>query len=160
MPKYTKRSVALITAGVVAVSGGAAWAAWSLTGVGESSAAAGQVVELDVTDASIVLDPTTFFPGSKHDVTFSVSNPNPFPVLITGFAIEQIASKNAAACASTNVVELAGATTTSTLTLPANSGPQTIKYEDAIGMIADAANGCQGVGFDFDVALDATSNAS
>ena len=82
MRKFTKRSAALVTAGVVAVSGGAAWAigGWSIDGEGKANGKASEVKPLTAT--------TTFtdklFPGAKSPLVTSMSNPNDFPVKLTG----------------------------------------------------------------------------
>jgi hypothetical protein len=164
MRKFTKRSVALISAGVVAVGGaGAAYAAWLLSGEGSAQASSAEAADLQV--ASVQVQPA-FFPGSTNDLSFTVTNPNPFPVLITGIT-PTIASTNTTACPNTNVIYNAGAqpSPSSVLALSAadanaTTDTATITYEDALSMIANAADGCQGVPFDIEITVNASSNAS
>ncbi|MEV4277305.1 hypothetical protein [Actinoplanes xinjiangensis] len=163
MPKYTKRSAAAVTAGVLAVTGGAAWAFWEVVGSGSSSAAAGDSAELVVDDANITLNPTAFFPGSAHNVSFTVSNPNKFPVLITGFDIENIVSSDPQGCPVADNIEVdddVQPTVPADLAFPAESSARWLTYNAAIKMVADPANECKNVTFSFDVTLDAKSNAS
>ncbi|WP_433792073.1 LEA type 2 family protein [Actinoplanes sp. CA-252034] len=162
MRKITKRSAAVITAAVVAVgAAGAAWAVWGVNGVGTASASAGNVLPLGVGTA-ITLNPPAFFPGSQHSVAFTVTNPNPFPVEIQGITITDIDS-GSAACADDNVLAVAGATPAAgaVLEIPANTTiPQSVTYNNAIRMIADAANGCKTVPFTFKVNVQAGSDAT
>jgi hypothetical protein len=165
MRKITKRSAAIITAAVVAVGGaGAAWAVWGVSGVGNATASAGSVEPLGVGEV-ITLNPTAFFPGSQHSVTFTVTNPNPFPVEITGISISDIDSGAAdeTNCPDNSVVGLTGATPAdeAALEIPANTTtPQTVTYNNAIRMIAAAANGCKTVPFTFKVNVQAGSAAT
>ena len=162
MRKFTKRSATVASAAVVAVgAAGAAWAFWGVTGTGSSSASAGEVKPLVVANDSIVLSPTGYFPGSKHSVTFTVKNPNPFPVLITSAVPANIVSSNPGACPSNSVVALPAQPTDSTaLALPANSTAVQLTYNDAIKMIANPNEGCRTATFSFDIAVTAQSNAS
>ncbi|MFC4067556.1 hypothetical protein [Actinoplanes subglobosus] len=159
MRKFTKRSAALVTAGVIVATGGAAWAVWGVTGTG-SVAASGATISPLVVGQTITLTPTAFFPGSKHNIAFTVSNPNPFPVDISGISLT-ITSNDTNACASNNVVQVPGAepSATSDISLDANSGTHTITYVQAVRMIANAAPGCAGNGFQIGVQVAANSAA-
>lgn len=164
MRKFTKRSVAIATAAVVAVGGaGAAYAAWLLSGDGTTTATAGTADSLQVTNVSVA---PAFGPGSKNNLTFTVTNPNSFPVLITGINIPTITNKvDDKVCEDDNVVFNTGAqpTDTSVLALaPTGAGGSstTITYKDALSMVADAQDGCQGLAFDLGIKVDARSNAA
>jgi hypothetical protein len=162
MRKITKRSAAVIAASALAVGGaGAAWAAWNLTGAGNTTAKAATAQNLTIDSVQVV----GLSPGNKSDLKFTAKNPNAFPVQITGITITGIHSGTLATCADSNVVA-------QTFTLPAPAaltvdpaagavpGSKDITVPDAIKMIADASDGCQGAVFTVDLALDAISAAA
>ncbi|MEV0897704.1 hypothetical protein [Actinoplanes sp. NPDC049802] len=163
MPKYTKRSVALVTAGVVAVSGGAAWAAWSILGGGSATATAGSAADLEVTGASI----TALVPGGTSDITLTVANPNTFPVKVTSLNFVGITT-NKAGCDATANVQFANESLptepATALDVPAKSGSvngsKTITITGALSMIADADDDCQGAAFAIDTDVNGISNAA
>ncbi|MFC7527845.1 hypothetical protein [Actinoplanes sp. GCM10030250] len=163
MRKFTKRSAALITAGVVAVGGaGAAYAAWLLSGTGTASASASEVQQLQVSAISVT---PAFFPGSTNNLVFTVTNPNPFPVEVTSITVPGIASTvEDSECADNNVTyDPAPAAAVDVPNLgPAGSGTaaQTVTLTGALGMIDDAQDGCQGVAFDYSVTVSGQSAAS
>ena len=161
MRKITKRSAAVIAASALAVGGaGAAWAAWNLTGSGSTSAKASTAQNLTIDSVQVV----GLSPGNKSDIKFTAKNPNAFPVQITGITITGVHSGTAATCADTNVAALnfdqpAPADLTVTAAAGAVPGLKDITVPDAVKMIADAANGCQGAVFSVDLHLDAVSAA-
>lgn len=172
MRKFTKRSVALVTAGVVAVSGGAAYAAWLISGGGSSSASASTSQGLTLADlgpagtsGDVTVDPA-FFPGSTNAVAFTVVNPNPFPVRITGVTLTVGDSTTNAACEAENV-------TVNDADLPAGpadlivpaktgavNGTKAITYAGALSMIDDPNAACDGAAFPITVALAANSGTA
>jgi hypothetical protein len=162
MRKITKRSAAVIAASALAVGGaGAAWAAWNLTGSGSTSAKAANAQALTIDSVQVV----GLSPGSKSDIKFTAKNPNAFPVRITGIDIVSIHSGTAKTCADNNVAAQAPLTLPDSAALTvgpaagAVPGSKDITVPDAIKMIADAANGCQGAVFSVDLHLDAVSAA-
>ncbi|WP_052720983.1 hypothetical protein [Actinoplanes rectilineatus] len=164
MSKTTKRSVAVVTAAVVAVGGaGAAFAAWLLQGEGSASAASGQAAELVVTPNTT--STTALVPGGTADVKFEVANPNTFPVAVTDITFSDFSS-NKAGCGAGDIAFVdaalpAGATD---LVVPAKTaggnGTKTIEYAGSLRMLPNAADECQGAVFSFKVALAARSNAA
>ncbi|MDI6099650.1 hypothetical protein QLQ12_13690 [Actinoplanes sp. NEAU-A12] len=141
----------------MAVSGGAAWAVWSLTGTGSAEATAGSVATLTVTGAST----TALVPGAVTDVTLSVTNPNKFPVKITSITFSGFGSDKAG-CAGTNVEQTA-ALVPAGLIVPAATGSPSVTPVDfpaSLKMIANAANECQGAKFTFSTDLGAESAAA
>lgn len=174
MRKYTKRSVALVTAGVVAVGGaGAAYAAWLLGGGGSASATASTSQGLtlaDINETGNATDNVTvspaFFPGSTNDVAFTVENPNPFPVRITGINLTVGTSTNEPTCLAGNVTVNSAAPlpAAATLVVPAKSGNTNgsapITYVGALSMIENAHDDCQGAAFPITVALAANSGTT
>ncbi|MEU4164275.1 hypothetical protein [Actinoplanes sp. NPDC026670] len=173
MRKFTKRSAAIATAAVVAVGGaGAAYAAWLLSGGGSGAATAGSAQGLILTDINtagpgddVTVTPA-FFPGSTNDVAFTVENPNPFPVRITGIVLTVGNSTNEANCLAANVTvnSQAQLPAAATLVVPAkvgaNNGTSAINYTGALRMIENAHDDCQGASFPITVALSANSGTT
>jgi hypothetical protein len=151
MRKITKRSAAIIGATVIAIGGGAAWAAWSLGGSAAATASAGSSTPLTVGTPSIN---GQLLPGNPADVAFAVTNPNSFNVQVNGLSFTNIASKNTIACPSSNFVSYLPAFTPFNLT--PGQGVD-LNFDNAIGLKTNPDNGCQGVGVDFTVSLTAVS---
>lgn len=165
MGKRTNRSTVVALAAFAGVgAAGAALAAWNLTGSGTAEARAGSAVGLTVTSAGLPPDGLT--PGNPTAVLLTVQNPNPFPVRVTGIALENLRSTRAGCDADDNVdvVNTAPLPAEADLTVPAGSDqrPATAKvtWEGPLRMVADPANACQGAPFTFNVRLDAVSAAS
>jgi hypothetical protein len=105
MRKITKRSAAIIGATVVAIGGGAAWAAtngWDIKGTGTAQGDAATIVEME---ASADLGAKKVYPGLTTQVTTVVKNANDFPVNLdptkfTPTAVVVTGGSNASACQS------------------------------------------------------------
>jgi hypothetical protein len=83
MRKFTKRSAVVAGVTALAISGGAAWAAfsgWEIGGEGKASAKAAQIKKLTAT--TTLTD--NLYPGSKSPLDSMIKNPNEFPVQLTG----------------------------------------------------------------------------
>jgi hypothetical protein len=77
MRKITKRSLAITTAAVVAVGGGAAaWAAWSVSNSATASVSSGSAVPVQIEGAVL---PGPLLPGPGTGVQFTVRNSKPVP---------------------------------------------------------------------------------
>ena len=150
----------LIVGGVVVaglVAGGVALAAWSASPTGGGRSGAVTAVELTVTAASGAAD---LFPGTTQgDVHFTITNPNPYPVVFTSMApagpITNTVAGDAAACPPTHVT-LASATGLS-LTVAANSTSPTLTIADVVSMASAAPDGCQGKSFEIPLTLTGAS---
>jgi hypothetical protein len=92
MRKITKRSAAITAATVIALGGGAAWAAanW-FSGSGTATASASSVQ--NVTAIGTVSD--KLWPGRKLNAAVSITNPNDYPVRVTGATISSLGVANA-----------------------------------------------------------------
>jgi hypothetical protein len=163
MGKMTKRSAIVASAVAVAVVGaGAAWAAWNLSGTGSANATAGSAEPLTVSNITV----TSLTPGVTGNVTLTVSNPNPFPVKVTGFTFTDPTKPASEDCkVASNIDFPAGTlpTTPADLLVPAKAatnGTKVITYTGSIHMKADADDNCQGAVFGFTTAVAATSAAS
>ncbi|HEX3332359.1 MAG TPA: hypothetical protein VHS27_20730 [Gaiellales bacterium] len=88
-----KRLVRLAVTAVIGLSiaGGAAYAAWSVSGSGSGSASAASAQGLTLTagSASGVL-----YPGASADVDTTVANANPFPVHVSSIALDTTQGQN------------------------------------------------------------------
>jgi hypothetical protein len=163
MRKITKRSAAVIAASAVAVVGaGAAWAAWSLNGSTTTTASAGDVQALDVTNASVT---GSLVPGSVHDVVFTAANQNSFPVVINSVSITNVtADAGHPGCVGANNVKQAATT------LPANDRTLAAKGQNdasksftlagGLRMVADPSEACKGASFSITITLNAASTSA
>ena len=97
--KASKKVAALagVVAGAFAI-GAIAFAAWTSSGIGSGSAgsttAKTSAITAEVADANL-------YPGATQSVTVRVTNPNDYPVMVTG--IEAGSSKAVGACAADTV---------------------------------------------------------
>lgn len=160
MRKFTKRSAALVTAGVVAVgAAGAAYAAWSLTGSGKATATAGTVVALEVSGAST----TPLVPGSTADVTLTVVNKNTFPVIVKGIDFSGITSDKDG-CGAKDLVYAKAPIPTSIVIAAAASeskpATKTFAYPASLKMSANPAEACKLAKFTFETDVSAESHVS
>lgn len=134
-----RRSIKIGLAAAVALLmvGGIAVAAWLTSGNGPGSAKAGKLDPLTVTAAST---PTVgdLYPGTTGgDVYVSVTNPNTFPVTLTGATVS--GSITPTDCL---VTAQAGTLTVNPTTIAAGA-TATVTVQDALTMGAEAANSCQ-----------------
>ncbi|MBO3740362.1 hypothetical protein [Actinoplanes flavus] len=156
MPKYTKRSAAIITAGIVVVGGAGAAYAWTLKGSGSASATASTVNTLSVSEVSS----TPLVPGTTADVKFKVSNPNAFPVEVTGVTFTNVTTTTQG-CSGNHVQILTGElpAPVEDVTVPAKTGDtngtKDITYAKSLKLKNNAPNECIGAKFTFTVAVDA-----
>jgi uncharacterized protein (DUF58 family) len=140
--------VAVIVAGIASV----AWAAWSVTGTGTATVSAAEVTALQATAR-----PTgRLFPGGTADIEVSVTNPNEFAVEVQSFAqdprvvVDQAHAM--AGCAAGNV-RLKATKKPIGQRVEADGGTQTFVVEDAVEMLYNAPEACQGASFEIALAL-------
>jgi hypothetical protein len=158
MKRFFRKGFAttMLLAGLLAA--GVAFAAWTATGSGSGYAKAVSAQDLTTVDvsASTVAD---LYPGKDDgDVLLRVSNPNPYPVRITGVSGDgTITSDQGAACnASTGVTF----DNQSGLALDvAASSAATFTLDGAAAMSNASDNTCQGALFTIPVSLSGQSNA-
>jgi hypothetical protein len=138
-----RRKIAAVAAfAAVAAGGGAAWALWSAGGSGSGQASALTAQSITVTAAA---GPATLYPGATDgDVTFTLTNPNPYPVELASMTAGAITTSNPA-CASSNITVAPAAGLALAVGPNATSGVQTIA--DVVSMSAAAPDACQGVTF-------------
>jgi hypothetical protein len=148
---------ATVTAAVL-IGGGIAFAAWTVTGSGSGSGAAAVAQSLTLTASTPTGAGANLYPGGPAgSVDFTVTNPNPFAVTITGITWGTPVSLSTSLCASTNISLDASAPTTVSISVPANSTGGTVySVAGVLDLAHSAPNGCQGVGFSISVTASAT----
>jgi hypothetical protein len=152
MRKITKRSIAITTAAVVAVGGGAAaWAAWTVSGSATASANAGSAVPVTVVNAGLI---GPLIPGPGTGVKFRVENPNAFTVRVSGATLGAFASARES-CPSDNFVAGPGSMV-GTVDIPAGNGAD-IGWNNAVKLKASPDDACQGAPLTFSVNVTAAS---
>jgi hypothetical protein len=153
--KRRTKIIAAATAVTIA-GGGAALALWSAngTGSGEARSLAAQNITVNVVTAAPAL-----YPGFTTGLSFTLTNPNPYPVNFTGIALDGVVeSDDQTACPgaanititlpSTVDYDVAAGATTSTLTIP-----------NSVTMNESALDGCQSRIFEIPLALTGSQTA-
>ena len=149
--KLTKprKTVAALVAGVLLISGVAAFALWSSTGTGSGNARALSAVDITVTATTGAAD---LYPGfTDGDVFFTSANTNPYPVTFTSMTSGTVTSGDEVNCPASNVT-VANATGLSLL-VPAGATAEPGTIADVVTMDAAAPDGCQGVVFTIGLTL-------
>lgn len=155
------RTRGVVAAVVLAVAGtvvGIGIAAWSVSGSGTGYAKAASASAVTLSDASASTS-ADLYPGATGAVKLKVSNPNPFPVRITGVAGNgAITSDKGAACNAATGVTFTNQTGL-TLDLLANESDKVFTLAGAVAMSNASDNSCQGAVFSVPVTVTAISNA-
>ena len=168
MSGFSARAKALGAAVAFAVIGivGLVLAAWTTSGSGSGYAKAGTSAALSTVDASASTT-ASLYPGTNGNVKITVSNPNPFPVRVTGVSLDGTnaditADAGHSDCTTTGVsfTDQSGLT----VDVPAKSGDTNgeaaATLTDAASMSNASLNACQGATFTIPVTLTGASNAS
>jgi hypothetical protein len=164
LPTRSRKLLAFVAASAAVVASGLVFAAWLTTGSGSATAKAGSSQALSVLDASASTN-ATLYPGVNGDVTVRVSNPNAFPVRVTGVSLDGDNSDIAvdaghSGCSPTGVsfTDQTGLT----IDVPAKSGgtngATTATLTGAAAMSNAAVNACQGATFTIPVTLTGSSS--
>ena len=144
-----RNKIAAIGAAVTLIGGGAAFATWSAGGTGPSQARALTAQAITVTSATATAD---LFPGfSNGDLSFSLTNPNPYPVTLTAMTPGAVTSSNPTACPASNITVSAASGLSLAVGAGATATGQTIA--DVVSMANAAPDGCQGVTFTITLSL-------
>ena len=157
----TKRLTAGTIVLGVALASSIAFAAWTATGSGAGYTKATTASALTTVDVSASTSPGTLYPGGTSDVKISISNPNPYPVLVTsvlgsGLPASITSDKVGCSAAGTGV----SFTDQTGLSLAVAAGGTTnFTFTGAAAMSNSSANACQGAIFTIPVTLSGASNA-
>jgi hypothetical protein len=129
--------------------GGLAWALWSANGSGSGQAKALTAQTITVGAATATAD---LYPGGPAGaVSFTLTNPNPYPVTLTSMTPGSITSSDPVNCPVTNVAAVAKTGLALNVGASATTGGLTIP--GVMSMVAAAPDGCQGVTFTVSLSL-------
>jgi hypothetical protein len=143
----------LVTLGIVGAAG-TAFALWSAnaTGSGSAKALTAQTVTVNAATASADL-----YPGfTGGDLTFTLTNNNPYPVTFTAMTAGTVTSLSPVACPASNLT--VNNATGLSLVAPANSTTASLTIADVATLASGALDGCQGVGFTVALTLSGSQN--
>ena len=155
---YKLKALAGLVAGLLLVSSGAAWAAWTKSENSNNGRGAARSMAFDVA-ASV---PTgDLYPGGQGDLKFAVTNTNPFPIKVTSVALQSAVTPLAAnaACATTGGAALVTANPV-VLAAPSNetiapTGTVVYTLDNALTLDVNANDSCQGATFQVPVTVTA-----
>jgi len=146
--RVTAAGIALLALGAVygvgfASSGSAAWV---VRGSGSSAeVTAGTAVDLSIGSATAA---TGLYPDGSKAVTFTVHNPNPFPVTIGSATVDSIAvsgGKTPSACTTADIAGLSGAMDPAAAGTTIDAGGDSPAFTVTVSMSAASDDACQGV---------------
>lgn len=150
--RRTRRILLSIVAVVGVLFGSIAFSEWLADGTGSGRARAGVAVALQATEA----EPTELlYPGTTANVGLTITNPNPFPVVVSVISGNGTITSNAAGCDSTNHA-VTFTTQVGSWPVAANSF-SAVELQDAAAMGITSADECQGAAFSIPVALQSAA---
>jgi hypothetical protein len=156
----TKRLTAGTIVLGVALASSIAFAAWTATGSGAGYTQATNASPLTTVDVS-ASTAAQLYPGGTSDVKISISNPNPYPVLVTS-----VSGSGLPGSITSDKVGCSGAGTGVSFTdqtglsiAVAAGGTTNFTFTGAAAMSNSSANACQGATFTIPVTLSGASNA-
>ena len=148
--------IAVATAAVAAGTG-IGFAVWTTTGAGSGAGGATVAQSLVVTAVVPGSSGESLYPGGPAGwVYLTVQNPNPFAVTVSGLSWGTPASTNPSACPSANISLDAGAPTSVSVPVGANTTSGALQINNVLDLSHAAPNGCQGVAFTVPVTVTAT----
>jgi len=139
-----RKFIVMAAAGTAAVvAAGTAYAMWSAGGSGNGTSKALSAQAITVTAATGSAD---LYPGfSGGDLSFTLSNSNPYPVNLTTMTTTAITSSSPVACPASNLTVTTPATVSIPLAAAATNVATTVA--DVATLASAAPDGCQGVTF-------------
>ncbi len=146
-------TTAVATVIAVGATSSTAFALWTTTGAGTTSATADRA--RDLTASPVTVGTNLLYPGATVDAKVTISNPNPWAVTVSTITGGTVASDKGTGCdASTGVtfVDQRGS-----FTVPASSSV-TFALPGAVSMSNASDSSCQGAVFTIPVTLSGTSS--
>ena len=146
-------TVVLASAGV-----SAAYAAWSINGLGAAGAKAGTAVALTATTSTPSGASTDLlYPGLSNHLSVTITNPNPFSVRVASISLAtQTAPTSVVSPANVSCTTLTALVTTSAVSLTglsipiaANASATYVTTTSPVAMGLGSDDGCQGAAFTF-----------
>jgi hypothetical protein len=161
MRKQVSKRLAVVTTMVALTVVGLVYAAWTTTGGGSGYAKAGTAQALSTVDVSASTTATLYPGGPAGDVTIRISNPNTYPVTVTGVTGNGTIVADAAHTGCTTTGVSFANQTNLNISVPAKTGgvngeTQTT-LSGAASMANTSVNGCQGATFTIPVTLSGAS---
>lgn len=145
--KITRIALVVATStAAIGIGAGVASAVWSASGSGAATGAADTAQSLQVTAVAVSSSGASLYPGGPAGyVYFTVKNPNPYPITITGLSWGTPTSSNPTSCPSANFSVDANAPLTASIPLAANAQSGAFQVVNVIDLSHSAPDGCQGV---------------
>jgi hypothetical protein len=142
----------------VGIGVGVASAVWTVGGSGSGAGGATVANNLTVTATTPTGAAASLYPGGPAGaVYFTVNNPNPFAVTITGIQWGTPTSSDTTTCANSNISLDPAAPTSVSISIPANgSGTGGYSEPGVLDLAHTAPNGCEGVSFNVPMTVTAT----
>jgi hypothetical protein len=130
---------------------GVGYAGWGSSGTGSGEAKATTAVSLTVAPGAAS---SQLYPGATGDVKFSVTNPNTYPVTVTGWTAASVTGTDKAGCTAAHFT-----LNTGTIAAPgvAAGATSTVTVTGGIAMTAAAPDACQGAAVTVNATLSAAS---
>jgi len=136
---------------------GIAFATWTTSGSGSGAGQTDVAQSLVVTVVTPGQSAASLYPGGPAGwVYFTVQNPNPFAVNLTGLTWGTPVSANPTACPSSNFSIDSGAPTTLDFPVAATTTSGALQINNVVDLAHSAPNGCQGVEVTVPVTVSAT----
>lgn len=156
--RFRRVGIVVLALAVAGIATGVALAVWTVSGSGSGGGAAAVAQNLTVTAVTPTGSSASLYPGGPAgQVEFTVANPNPFAVTITGLSWGTPVSGNTSACANTNISLDASAPTTASISIPANATAGTVyTVAGVLDLAHTAGNGCEGQSFSIPLTVTAT----
>ena len=156
----SRKRLLTVVAGSVAVMGvsaGIALAVWTASGSGSGAGAAKTAQSLVVTAVTPGGSGAALYPGGPAGwVYFTVQNPNPYAVTLTGLSWGTPTSSNPTACPNANISLDPNAPTTFNVPVAANTTSGALQVFNVLDLAHSAPDGCQGVAFNVPVTVTGT----
>jgi hypothetical protein len=163
--KLTKKLTAGTIVLGVALVASVAFAAWTATGSGSGYTQATTAQTLSTVDVAASTS-AQLYPGGTGDVKIRISNPNPYPVLVTGVSGSGLPAgitSDQVGCTGANTGLVYTDQTGLTISVPAavgvTPGEASATLTGAVAMTNASVNACQGATFTIPVTLSGASDA-
>jgi hypothetical protein len=164
MRKFVKQHklIAGLACLAAVTAGSLVYAAWTSTGSGSGYAKAGTAIDLNTVDVSASTT-ATLYPGSSGDVLIKISNPNPYPIRVTGVSLNGTITADAGHSGCTTTGVSFTNQTSLAIDVAAKSGGVNGMTQTTLSGAASMSNAsldaCQGAIFTIPVTLSGASNA-
>jgi len=139
---------------LMVASVGVGYAVWSASGSGAGAGRALTAQNLVVTAVTPGAAAASLYPGGPAGwVYFTIQNPNPYAVTVTGLHWGTPTSTDTVNCPNANISVDVNAPTAVSLGVAANSTSGTFQVFGVLDLAKTAPDGCQGVVFDAPVTV-------